>query len=152
MLVQEIMTRDVECINPGNTLQEAAQRMRSLDVGPLPVCDHDDLVGMITDRDIVVRAVAQGGDPKKKKVRDAMTPAIASCLEDQSIEEAAEIMKTKQVRRLAVLNRNHQLVGMISLADLALGCDSSELAGETLERISLPAAPPEGEAVLATPY
>lgn len=151
MQVQEIMTRDVECIKPENTLQEAAQKMRSLDVGPLPVSDQNELVGMITDRDIVIRTVAEGGDPKKKKVRDAMTRDVACCLEDQGIEEAAEIMKSKRLRRLPVLDHENRLVGMVTLADLAVGCESPDLAGRTLERISQPAMP-RGDEVLATPY
>ena len=152
MRVQEIMTRDVECIEPNRTLQEAAGRMKAIDVGPLPVCENNRLVGMITDRDIVVRAVAQGHNPRIEKVRDVMTRNIACCNEDQDIEQAARLMNHKQVRRLAVLNRNQQLVGIVSLADLATGSGSTQLTGKTLEGISQSGMPRGIPVVEATPY
>ena len=102
MRVQEIMTRDVECIEPNRTLQEAASRMKAIDVGPLPVCENDHLVGMVTDRDIVVRAVAQGHNPRMEKVCDVMTRDVACCTEDQDIEQAARLMNHKQIRHLVV--------------------------------------------------
>ena len=91
MKVQQIMTRDVECIQPDRTLQEAASRMKALDVGALPVCGNNRLEGMITDRDIVVRAVAEGRDPRQEKVGEAMTRELACCAEDQEVEEAAPL-------------------------------------------------------------
>src|SRR5438876_11903193 len=106
MRVSEVMTRQVECTRPDASLQEAAAKMKSLDVGPLPVCDNDRLAGMITDRDITVRAVAEGEDPKKIKVRDIMTPEVHYCFEDDLVGEAARLMEEKQVRRLLVLNRD----------------------------------------------
>jgi CBS domain-containing protein len=141
MQVKEIMTRGCECISPDSTLQEAAQRMKTLDVGPLPVCSEDRLVGIVTDRDIVLRAVAEGHDPKTARVRDVMTPNITWCLEDQDVAEAARLMKNKQIRRLVVLNRDKRLVGILSLGDLAVDTRDERLAGETLERISEPAKP-----------
>jgi len=152
MRVEEIMTPDVECIEPNRTLQEAASRMRALDVGPLPVCENKRLVGMITDRDIVVRSVAEGHDVRTEKVCEAMTPDIACCREDQDIQEAARIMNNKQIRRLPVLNRDRRLVGIVSLADLAVGSGSAQLAGQTLEGISQPAMPHGIPVVQATPY
>jgi len=154
MRVQEIMTRDVECIEPNRTLQEAASRMKAIDVGPLPVCENDRLVGMITDRDIVVRAVAQGHNPRIEKVRDVMTRDVACCTEDQDIEQVARLMNHKQIRRLAVLNRNQRLVGIVSLADLDLAtCSgSTQLTGQTLEGISQPGMPRGIPVVEATPY
>src|SRR5687768_10985150 len=98
MKVREVMTRGAECVRPDNTLQEAAERMRSLDIGPLPVCDNDRLVGMVTDRDITVRATAEGWDPWTTKVREAMTPDILYCFEDDDVKQAAKTMKDKQVR------------------------------------------------------
>lgn len=154
MRVQEIMTRDVECIEPNRTLQEAASRMKAIDVGPLPVCENDHLVGMVTDRDIVVRAVAQGHNPRMEKVCDVMTRDVACCTEDQDIEQAARLMNHKQIRRLAVLNRNQRLVGIVSLADLDLAtCSgSTQLTGQTLEGISQPGMPRGIPVVEATPY
>src|SRR5262245_2807955 len=130
------MTRACECIAPDSNLQQAAQRMKALDVGSLPVCDNDRLAGMVTDRDIVVRAVAAGRDPKTIAVRDILTPHTVCCFEDQDVEEAARLMKERQIRRLPVLNRDKRLVGILSLGDLAVSCGNNQLSGETLERIS----------------
>jgi CBS domain-containing protein len=135
------MTRDVEVIRPDATLQEAAERMRSLDVGPLPVCDGDRLVGMVTDRDIAVRGTAAGKDPATTQVQEVMTPEIHYCFEDQRVEEAARMMQDLQVRRLVVLNRDKRLVGIVSLGDLAVQTDDEELSGETVEAVSQPATP-----------
>src|SRR3954471_24846431 len=135
------MTRDVQCVAPDTTLQEAAEKMKALDVGPLPVCDNDRLAGVLTDRDITVRAVAEGLDPKTARVREAMTPEVISCFEDQDVADAARLMKDKQVRRVLVLNRDRRLVGIVSLGDLAVETGDERLAGEALERVSEPAGP-----------
>jgi CBS domain-containing protein len=139
MKVSEVMTPRVECIHPEATAQAAAELMKALDVGGLPVCDNDRLVGMLTDRDLVVRAVASGDDPKATTVRDNMTAGMIYCFEDQNVEEAAHLMKDKQIRRLMVLNREKRLVGILSLGDLALETQDEHLAADTLERISEPA-------------
>ncbi len=142
MQVHEVMTPGAECTHPNSTLQEAARMMRDLDVGPLPVCSEKDrLVGMITDRDIVVRAIAEGRDPKTVRVKDVMSPDILYCFEDQSIGEAAELMKERQIRRLVVLNHDKRLVGIVSLGDLAAKTRDKALSGETLEQVSEPAFP-----------
>jgi len=142
MQVHEVMTPSAECTHPNATLQEAAQLMRDLDVGALPVCgENDRLVGMITDRDIVVRAIAEGRDPKTVRVEDVMSPDIVYCLQDQSIGDAAETMKERQIRRLVVLNRDKRLVGILSLGDLAAKTRDKALSGETLEQVSEPAFP-----------
>jgi CBS domain-containing protein len=142
MQVAEVMTHGVECTRPDMTLQEAARKMRELDVGPLPVCgDHGKLVGMLTDRDITVRAVAAGDDPRTVKVRDVMTPEVIYCFEDEDVAKAAQLMKEKQVRRLVVLDRDKRLVGIVSLGDLAVDTGDNELAGDTLEGVSAPATP-----------
>ncbi len=118
--VHEVMTRNVEVLRPDNTLEEAAQKMKHFDIGPLPVCEGDQLVGMITDRDIIVRSVARGEDPTADRVRNVMTPGvICCCFEDQDVAEAARLMQEKQVRQLPVLNRDNRLVGIVSLGDLA---------------------------------
>src|SRR5262245_20978064 len=107
MLVKDVMTPDVECVSLDTTLQEAARRMKELDVGPLPICGDDDrLAGMITDRDITIRAVAAGLDPTNAKVRDILTPNIIYCYEDQDVSDAAHMMEQNQIRRLVVLNHD----------------------------------------------
>jgi CBS domain-containing protein len=141
MDVNEIMTQDAECTRPDATIREAAERMKALGVGSLPVCDDERLVGMLTDRDIIVRSVSEGRDPKQTRVRDAMTPDVVYCFDDQSVEEAAEIMRKKQIRRLPVLNRDKDLVGILSLGDVAVETGNPQLAGSALESISEPAGP-----------
>lgn len=141
MQVREIMTPNVECVSPDCSIQEAAGKMRDLDVGVLPICDNDRLAGMITDRDIVVRAAAQGRNPTSTQVREAMTSEAVWCFEDQDISEAAKLMKDKQIRRLLVLNRNKRLVGIVSLGDLAVETHDDQMVGNTLEAISEPAMP-----------
>ena len=142
MQVKEIMTSGVECTQPNATLREAARIMRDMDVGPLPVCGDDDrLAGIITDRDITVRAVAEGKDPDATPVRDVMTPKIIYCYEDQDVSDAAHMMEQNQVRRLVVLNHDKRLVGIVSLGDLAVDTGDEQLAGHTLEAVSEPAAP-----------
>lgn len=141
MRVSEVMTQGVECIGPDATLQEAAAKMKSLDVGPLPVCDNDRLVGMVTDRDITVRATAEGDAPTDVRVRDIMTPEVIYCFEDELVEDAARLMAEKQVRRLVVLNRDKRMVGIVSLGDLAVKTGDEQLAGRALEDISEPNRP-----------
>lgn len=135
MQVRELMTTDVEVIRPDDTLQTAARMMADLDAGILPVGENDRLVGMITDRDITVRAVAEGQDPGKTTVREAMSEAVRYCFEDEESEEVARKMGTRQVRRLPVLNREKRLVGIVSLGDLVIG-GSEEPAREALKEIS----------------
>jgi len=141
MLVSEVMTRRVECVHPDANLQEVAAKMKSLDIGPIPVCDNDRLVGMVTDRDITVRATAEGEDPKVIRARDIMTPEVVWCFEDEDVSEASRKMKEKQVRRLVVLNRDKRLVGIVSLGDLAMETGDEKLAGKTLEAVSDPNRP-----------
>jgi CBS domain-containing protein len=142
MLVRELMTQDVECARPNDTLQEAAEKMRDFDIGLLPVCgDNDRLVGMLTDRDITVRAAAEGLDPWTCRTRDVMTPNVIYCMEDQDVAEAAQLMKDNQIRRLVVLDRNKLLVGIVSLGDLAVESGNEQLVGNALEAVSEPAMP-----------
>jgi CBS domain-containing protein len=141
MQLKDIMTPNPECISPAGTLQQAASRMRDLDVGSLPVCDNDRLAGMITDRDITVRAVAEGKDTRTTCVREAMTEDIVYGFEDQEIGDAARVMEQKQIRRLAILNRDKRLVGIVSLGDLAVDSGDRTKAGEVLHEVSEPASP-----------
>lgn len=136
MQIKEIMTHGIEAVHPDATIKEAAEKMRMLDIGIIPVCENNQLLGMLTDRDITVRATAAGNDPTESKVRDVMTPDIVCCFEDQDVEEAARLMEERQIRRLLVLDRDKKMVGMISIGDLALCMDDQKLAGQTLEQVS----------------
>lgn len=138
MKVYEAMTPDVVSVGPDATLQEAAEAMRNLDVGTLPVCEGERLVGMITDRDITIRATAQGQDPRTTRVREAMTPEAVCCLENDEVKKVARVMQDAQLRRLLVVNAEGRLVGIVSLGDLALQTGDDKLTGETLERVSEP--------------
>ena len=142
MQVNEVMTRCVECVRPNDIIAAAAQRMKDLDVGALPVCGDDGrLVGMITDRDITTRATAGCCDPGGTRIRDVRTPGVVYVFEDQDVTEAARLMKENQVRRLVVLNRDKRLVGIVSLGDLAVETGDEKLAGQTLEQVSEPNQP-----------
>ena len=143
MKVGELMTPDVEIVRPDDTLHTAARMMADLDTGALPVGENDKLVGMITDRDITIRAVAEGRDPDQTKVRDAMSEHIRFCFEDEDTQEVSRKMSDWAVRRLPVLNRDKRLVGIVSLGDLATG-GAEEESRKALEEIS--DAPP-GSAV-----
>jgi CBS domain-containing protein len=136
MQVRDVMTRDVQMIEPHSTLREAAEVMKRFDVGPLLVCDGGRLIGIITDRDITVRATAEGQDPFEGRVRDAMSMDVSYCFEDEDVEEAARVMQEKQVRRLPVLNRDRRLVGIVSLGDLAVHTDEQEACRDTLQAVS----------------
>ncbi|MGH2522061.1 MAG: CBS domain-containing protein [Anaerolineales bacterium] len=141
MNLKEVMTPDVEVVGPHATLQEAAQKMRDLDVGSLPVCDGARVLGMITDRDITIRAVAAGHDPRQSHVHATMSPELIYCFEDRDIKEAADLMARHQIRRLPILNRDKKLVGIVSLGDLATDLNDEELVGAVLEDVSEPARP-----------
>lgn len=134
--VKDVMTRAVQTIEPDGTLAQAAARMDELGIGALPVRDSERLVGMITDRDITVRATAEGLDPGSARVRQVMTDGVAYCFLDQTVREAAALMEKYGVRRLPVLNRENHLVGIVSLDDLAVDTGDTELAGEVLEAVA----------------
>ena len=138
MHVNQIMTRDVTVIPPDISLRDAARKMKELDVGILPAAENDRLIGMITDRDITVRAVAEGRDPNTPRVADAMSPRILYCFDDQDVEEAAQIMESEQIRRLPVVDRDKRLVGIISLGDIATRGQYQHLAGEVAKEVCQP--------------
>jgi CBS domain-containing protein len=138
MLLREIMTRDPGVVSPGETLEQAARIMEVLNVGPIPVCDGKRVVGMLTDRDITVRATAAGCDPKTTLVSDVMSQDVVSCYEDQDVQEAAGLMKEKQIRRLLVMNRADELVGIVSLGDLAVEAGDQGQPGDVLKKVSEP--------------
>jgi CBS domain-containing protein len=125
MLVREAMTSHAEWISPNLTLVEVGRRMRDKSIGCLPVGDKDRLIGMITDRDLACRAIADGADPKTTKASEVMTKGITCCFDDQGLDEAAHLMEEKQLHHLPVLNRKKRMVGILSLSDLALKGDQT---------------------------
>ncbi len=137
--VSDIMSKDVTWVAPELPVQDAAKKMRDLDIGCLPVGKNDRLVGMVTDRNIACRAVAQGQDPARATVSDVMSKGITYCFDDQDVGEAAHLMERKQIHRLPVLNRQKRMVGMLSLGDIGLHA-SHELTGEVVEAVARPAA------------
>ena len=141
MNVKEIMTCNAETIESQATLVEAAQKMKQLDVGALPVWESGELAGMITDRDIAIRGVAQAKDPTATRVSDIMTPEVFYCFADDDIHEAAELMEEKSIHRLLVLDDTNEPAGFVSLADFAVKSRDERLAWEILEKISEPACP-----------
>lgn len=141
MKIDQVMTRDVEAISPDSSIWAAAKRMRDLNVGFMPVVEQGQLIGVVTDRDITLRAVAEGLDPVMSTVAEVMTREVITCYADQEVEEAARVMNEHQIRRLLVLDRNQNLVGVISLGDLAVSALDESQAGETLQNISWPSEP-----------
>lgn len=141
MQIKMIMTPNVEVISSRANLVEAAKKMDSLEVGALPVAEHDELVGIITDRDIVVRAIAERKIPIATRVSDIMSHEIFYCFEDDDITKAAKIMEDKSIHRLLVLSRDNEPAGFVSLADFAVKSRDEHLIWEILSRISEPASP-----------
>lgn len=138
--VADAMTRGVRTICPSDNLVQAARAMTELDIGALPVCDGDRLLGMVTDRDIVVRGVAQGQASDQVHVAEVMTEDAAWCYADDKVEEVLDRMRALQIRRLPVVDRNKRLVGMLSLGDVAVKADDAD-TGRALKGISDPAEP-----------
>jgi len=130
------MTRTVESIGPETPIAKAAQKMRDHDIGFLPICDNDRLIGTVTDRDITIQSVAQGRDPRLAPVREIMNPQVFYCYQDDEIEKVGAYMREKEVRRMLILNGQKRLVGIISLGDIARASSEKELAGETLGHIA----------------
>lgn len=137
--VSEAMTRGVRTLAAQDAVADAAKAMADLDVGALPICDGQRLVGMLTDRDIVLRVVAAGLSPDSTQVSDVMTPGVNYCFDDQDLQEVMDQMGEGQIRRLPVVNRSNELVGMLSLGDVATSSSDIASAGEALEQISEPA-------------
>jgi CBS domain-containing protein len=154
--VREVMTEDVQVVSPGATILEAAQLMDRLNVGVLPVCDGEKLSGMITDRDITVRATAANKVPDGCRVDEVMTAVVEYVFDDDGVQNAMEKMQARQIRRLPVIDRAQRLVGIVSLGDLATDVDRQiDEVADTLEKVSSPSEPdrspvlpndaPEGE-------
>jgi CBS domain-containing protein len=135
------MTREVAVVGPTDSVRAAADVLKRLNIGSAPVCNGRSLVGMITDRDIAVRAVADGRDPVNTPVEQVMTRDVIYCFDDQDVQEVADAMAASQVRRMPILNRQHELVGIVSLGDLAVDLADDEMTGEVLEEVSQPSRP-----------
>lgn len=140
--ISEIMTRDVTVVAPTDNVQRAAELMRDLDVGSLPVCNGTKLVGMITDRDITLRSTAEGKSPADVQVSDIMTDRVLWCFEDQTAGEVLQQMGDEQIRRIPVVSRDKELIGIVALGDLATRVNVN--TDSTLEEVSTPSAPETG--------
>lgn len=136
MLVKDCMTESVSFVEPKTPISQIARRMRDEDIGSVPVAENDKMIGMVTDRDIVVRTIAEGKDVAEMTARDVMSPRVLYCFDDQSVEEVLENMGEEQIRRLPVVNRDKRLVGVVSLGDLSQAAKAE--AGATLKEITEP--------------
>jgi CBS domain-containing protein len=136
MKVKQIMSRNVASVTPSTPISRAAEKMRELDIGFLPVLEHERVEGALTDRDITIRSVATGRDTRLEPVSEIMTPAVVYCYEDEEIEDVGRQMQEKEVRRILILDRQEKLVGVVSLGDIAKTTGKTELAGETLGEIA----------------
>lgn len=136
MLVRDIMTKTVETIEPRESLQAAADKMDRFDTGFLPVVEGEMPVGVVTDRDIVIRGVAMALDPKSTSVQEVMTMNMQSLAEDDDVNEAVRLMEEKQIRRLVVRDKNERITGVVSLGDVALETGNRRKSGEALEKVS----------------
>lgn len=135
MKVKEAMHRGAEWVEAATPVTDVARKMRELDVGAIPIGENDKLIGMVTDRDITLRAVADGKDTSKLTARDVMSKGIVYCHESEDVEDAVRIMEQKRIRRLPVLNEQKRLVGMLALGDIAHSA-SRQIAGETLTAVA----------------
>jgi CBS domain-containing protein len=140
MRVSEAMTRDVKVCTPGQTIREVARTMGEIDAGAMPVGENDRLIGMITDRDIAVRAVAQGKGPDTP-VREVMSEHVEYCYDDEDLERVAQGMAEVRVRRLPVVNREKRLVGILSLGDVARTEAQPNVVAEAVAEVSTPGGP-----------
>ena len=137
MKVRDIMTKNVAYINPAQTVAEAAKMMQQHNVGSIPVCDQNGLVGIVTDRDIVIRNIANGGNPQNTAVRDVMTSNVTSVTPEMDVNQISHIMARQQVRRMPVVE-NNKLVGIVALGDMATDHRFDTEASEALTEISKP--------------
>jgi len=136
MQMRDIMTRNVEIVSPDTSIQEAARKMRSFDVGILPVCENQQCIGVITDRDITIRSTAEGFDPASTYVNEIMTHTVVYCSENDDIRTAARVMEDKQIRRILILDDDKRVLGICSLADLVLDTNDLQLTGEIIHEVS----------------
>ena len=141
MKIAECMTADVEIVGPDQPIREAAQFMLRADAGAMPVGEGDRLLGMVTDRDITVRGVAAGKDAAATPVSEVMSGSVRCCFDDQPLADVLDEMRDTQIRRMPVVDRQQQLVGIVTLGDLADRGSDEASVGEALKDISTPAAP-----------
>ncbi len=134
--VRDFMTPDPACVSEKDSIREAARIMAREDTGVVPVVDGKKVIGMITDRDIVVRLVAEGKDPSNARVNEAMTKQVRSVKEDSTVDEALELMSNAQIRRVPVVNTNNEIVGIVSIGDIAHDTKETGKVGKTVEKIS----------------
>jgi CBS domain-containing protein len=140
MKVRDVMTRNVQVVQTTDSVRQAAEQMKRLNVGALPVMSGNDVVGMLTDRDISLRMVAVGRDPETTRVGEILTPEVFFVTEDESIEQAGKVMEEKKIRRLLVRDSQGKAIGILSLGDIAVSVGEDE-SGELLRSISEPAQP-----------
>lgn len=145
--IQDIMTRDVECATPGMSVREAAEKMKSHNIGSLPVCEGKRVIGMITDRDVTVRSTASGSDPNQTKVESVMSRDVVSIKPDDTLQQAEQLMHDRQLRRLPVIDNGGELVGYLAMAKMAR-TENPAQAGRVLKGVSQP-TPPEAMAAYA---
>lgn len=141
MQLRDVMTKNVQVIPHNATVRDAAKLMKDIDTGFIPVIDSENVIGIVTDRDIVLRSTAEGLNPNETKVEEVMTKEFFFLYDDEDVQEAARVMSKRQVRRLPVVNRQEELVGVISLGDLSVDVNNDKISGKTLEDISKPARP-----------
>jgi CBS domain-containing protein len=137
MQIRDVMTETAETIASNASAIEAAAKMKELNVGALPVCDNGKLEGLITDRDLIMRLISENRDPLRTRIGEIMVPGATYCFDDQSLDEAAELMEMRQIGCMPILNRNKQLVGMLSLGDIAIRADTiyQDLANDALKHL-----------------
>lgn len=136
--LKDFMKKDVQVVSPEETIQEAAKKMKIGNFGMLPVGENDKMIGSISDRDIAIRAIAEG-KPPSTKIREVMSPGIIWAFEDSSLMEGARLMSEHQIRRLPIVNSQKRLVGIVAIGDFAVESSDFEIVGETLSEISEPA-------------
>lgn len=136
MLAREVMSSNIKMIPSNTSVQAAAELMRQMDIGILPVSEEGRIVGALTDRDIAVRAVAEGADPRATPARQIMSRDVVSCYEDQDARDVARVMEQNKVRRVVVVNRDNEAVGLISVDDLAVHPETKALADEVVMQFS----------------
>ena len=139
-VIRDVMTREVECARPDMTLREVARIMKDQNLGSLPVCEGTSIAGMITDRDITVRGVAEGRDPAATKVSEVMSREVVTVKEDSRLDEAERLMHDRQLRRLPVVNDKGEMTGFLSLAKVAR-TEGSEQIGRVIKGVSQPSTP-----------
>lgn len=140
MKVRDVMTKDVATLNPDDTIERAAQLMKQYNVGSIPVCENEKVIGIITDRDIAIRSVAQGENGRNQKVREVMSSNPVLINSETDIHDAARIMSERQIRRLPVVENNN-IIGIVAIGDIAVESKLSDDAGEALSSISEPSTP-----------